>query len=749
MTRKAFALAACLALLPVRLRAQTSPFVDEKTERLLSNELSGDLAFETMRITTRWHKLSGSPDFFAVAREVMVRAKGAGLSDVAWIDQKMDDPAWACRRAEAWLLEGGGDAARETKLGSYAEVATSIADFSRSADVTAELVDVGAGDRAADYAGRDVRGKVVLAFGNPSAVMEQAVWKRGAAGILAWSSTRLNALADAPDQIAWQRVPEKDGPNGEKTTFAFVLSARAGKALSDRLRGTGTRRIFLDEPGGAPPGLRVRIVVDAAFEPPQTAMVEARIPGREPDLPEIVLTSHLQESKFSANDDQSGIASTLEIGRTLARLIAEGRLPQPRRGIRFWWCDEIYSEYRYFADHPGEEKKILANLNQDMVGARQSLGGRVQHMSRTPWSRPSYLSDVQESVLEMVVAGNNAYLPAWQAGSIPPGVGFSKPIFSHLGSREPYGARAVPYFDSTDHLVFNDSWVAVPGTSLTNWPDEYIHSSADDLWQIDATQIKRNAFVVAATAWWLANAGGEEAALAAGHVAARGAGRIARALATAQERVAAHRPARAEDFRAAADLLAVALETEKAAVESTRELDPESSPGTGQAIQAGLSLLDQTARGAKSSLASAWAAAAGEREPQATPGAAEERLKSRIPKKGASTLDAWMELEHRVRGLRAQRERDRRAAAEKDAGRSPERGARKVPAAPAAETPKLSPLMESAVMNWVDGRTDAATIARRVCAEAMAAGAWYYGVTTPELVEKFLEEQARDGLIVW
>ena len=135
-----------------------------------------------------------------------------------------------------------------------------------------------------------------------------------------------------------------------------------------------------------------------------------------------MLTSHLQEEKFSANDNQSGVASMLEIGRALTRLIADGKLPKPRRGIRFWWCDEIYSEYRYFADHPGEEKKILVNLNQDMVGAKQSVGFRTQFMARTPWSRPSYLSDVQESVLDTVVTGNNAYLAAWQADSIPPGV---------------------------------------------------------------------------------------------------------------------------------------------------------------------------------------------------------------------------------------------------------------------------------------------------------------------------------------
>src|SRR5512143_1201336 len=243
--------------------AQTSPFVDEKRERLLVNELSGDRAFETLRITTQWHKPSSSEGFFAVARYVMERAKEAGLEDVKWIDQVARSTPWTCRSAEAWLVEGDGADVKETKLGSFAEVATSIADYSRPANVTADLVDVGAGDAASDYRDKDVRGKIVLAYGNPAIVTEQAVWKRGAAGLLAWSSTRLDALADRPDQVAWQRVPEKDGPNGEKTTFAFVLSARDGKALSDRFRGEAARRIFAEGAGVSATKLRVRALVDS------------------------------------------------------------------------------------------------------------------------------------------------------------------------------------------------------------------------------------------------------------------------------------------------------------------------------------------------------------------------------------------------------------------------------------------------------------------------------------------------------
>lgn len=57
--------------------------------------------------------------------------------------------------------------------------------------------------------------------------------------------------------------------------------------------------------------------------------------------------------------------------------------------------------------------------------------------------------------------------------------------------------------------------------------------------------------------------------------------------------------------------------------------------------------------------------------------------------------------------------------------------------------------MQFAAMNWIDGKRDAAEVARRVGAEAMSAGSWYYGDVAPEIVERFLDSQAKDGLIVW
>ena len=56
-----------------------------------------------------------------------------------------------------------------------------------------------------------------------------------------------------------------------------------------------------------------------------------------------MVSAHLYEGyiKQGANDDNSGCALTLEMGRAYIRLVAEGKLPKPKRTIHFLWVPEI------------------------------------------------------------------------------------------------------------------------------------------------------------------------------------------------------------------------------------------------------------------------------------------------------------------------------------------------------------------------------------------------------------------------
>src|SRR5215510_9337037 len=129
------ALVAVLAFSTWPAAAQTSPFLPDRLQRDLVNEISGDRAYEYVRHLTHFHRTEGSRDFFAAVEYIRGAAEAAGLEDVKLVRQGWDGHGWSCRSGEAWLLEP-----EPRKLADYGEVAVSIADHSRTTHTTAELV---------------------------------------------------------------------------------------------------------------------------------------------------------------------------------------------------------------------------------------------------------------------------------------------------------------------------------------------------------------------------------------------------------------------------------------------------------------------------------------------------------------------------------------------------------------------------------------------------------------------------------
>ena len=671
--------------------AQTSPFLPDPLYRELANEISGDRAYEHDRVLTRYHRTGGSRDFFAAAEYIRAAAVDAGLEDVKLVRQKWDERGWSCRFGEVWLV-----APEEVKLAAYGEVAMSIADHSRTTHVAAEVVDVGAGASDADYEGRDVKGKVVLASGPVTTVHREAVWKRGALGVISSMTQRPEAF-DAPDQVAWGRLPyDARGVDGVKdgapSTFAAMISPRRGRWLQRQMQSAGGP-------------FRVKVDIESEYPAKaEQAMVEAWIRGSEVHDQQIVLTAHIQETT-SANDDGSGCVNMLEIGRALSRLIKEGRIPRPRRDIRFWWVNELSSQPRYFRENPQEPAKMLLNLNQDMVGARQSWGGRVQYASRLPWSLPHALDDVVESVLTMVRDGNTAYLTT-RGTKLP--VPYTREIVAVKGSREPFHAAMVPYYDSTDHHAFTPAHVGVPGTSLTNWPDELIHATSDDLESVDPTQLERNAVVVAAVALYFAGVGDDGTSALAAYVASRAASRVAADLATAVAHVAESPPAgREAAYAAARNLVSQSYRKEAGALASVRRVSP---AGRAAAyVGDALARLEAARPRDLEAIASAYRAITGRGPAEATLSAEEQALAGRVYAPVAD-LGAWQDAMEKIKAVDA-----------------------------------LHSMMRFEVYNFADGKRTGLEVYQSVAAEALSAGAWYYGEVKPADVREALERAVQAG----
>ena len=715
------ATAILIALSTVPAAGQSSPFLPDPVYRVLANEISGDISYEHVRWFTHWHRpTAGSEGFEATAKYIEQKAKEYGLEDVRRIHVKSDGAAWKVNSAELRVVSPF-----ERRLAFSPEVMLSVADGSRSADIkSAELVDVGPGTEK-DYAGKDVAGKVVVTTGSAGAAMNEAVWKRGALGVVAISTAR---ATDYPDQLAWMRIPEQNPDGSKKGTFAFVLSPREGQRLRGELATSKTP-------------LSVSVKIDAGFaEAPFQSFVEAVIRGTEIHDQDIVLTGHIQEERFSANDDGSGLANVLEIGRALKKAIDEGRLPRPRRDIRFWWCDEIGGEEQYFVMFPEERRQILANINQDMVGALQSAGSRVQFVSREPWSRASFLGDVVESVILALVNGNTGFLSPGQVpaagfpaeGMPEPGLSYTRPILAPLGTRERYDARMIPFHNNTDSQVFNMGVIGIPAVTFTNWPDDFIHSTGDDLWQVDATQMERNAVAIAGMTWFIATAGDVQAPMLATHVYGRALERLSRDARLAMEMIEAALPAGA-DVNAApvrtalgeaqvrgGRLVREAARRERRALESLRAFVTPTGPAAGvlKALLAQLPTAEDAGKRLMTYYTDLVRAHGGPKAiaPTLAVGV------SNGSNGGAATTTLVPVMTDSVKTFLEQRGKVTRP-------------------------PTLHPLMQYEALNYADGTRSVMDIFEAVAAQADSAGAWYYGTVQQADIEKLFESAAKVNLV--
>ncbi|MFC1556742.1 M28 family peptidase [candidate division KSB1 bacterium] len=676
------------------LRAQESPFLTENLATYLNNELSGDRGFEYIRWMSHYHRPSGSIGYDAVAKLIHDWSLEFEFDNVQTVKQDYEGGTnWDAISGELWLVEP-----QEIKLGSYAEIAVSVPNNCPSAHETVELVYVGSGLSDRDFADKNVRGKAVLTSSSPGALMETAVWQRGAAGVISFYNSRPNALHDLPDQVAYSRISVASA-DGRPSRWAFMISPR---------KGTMIQSILEDAEADNRP-VRIKVDIDTEFNEPVTqSYVWAEIPGSEVHNQDIVLTSHIQEEKSSSNDDASGCASMLEIGRTINRLIDEGRIPRPRRDIILWWANEISSEYQYFRDHPQERNNMLININQDMVGAKQSMGSRVQHIIRTPYSIPSYLNDVIESITEYVVLTNTAFLSAGQAGTPQP---FSKPILSHLGTRERYNAMMVPYFDSSDHMVFCEGIVGVPGVGLINWPDFYIHSTADDLDNIDQTQLKRNAFIVAATSLFIANAGDDDVPMIASEVFSRGLMRIAKDAGVAFYHVKDNKSGSSvQSYKEARNLIQQAVLRESKAVESVLVFADRGGKNE-EYVRKQIEKIHDKENEFVGDLDELYQVVYGERAPRIELTAEERTMASKVPA-NIESVDEYFEKRGRVRSGGT-----------------------------------LHGLMAWECYNFVNGRNSYLDIFNAVHAEAMSAGAFYYGTVSTQGVNELLDSAVEAGIL--
>jgi aminopeptidase YwaD len=156
--------------------AQKPPLLPEAQVAALANELSGETAKRNLGVIATYHRQRGSSGFHAAAELVADRLRSYGLTDATILQFPADGkifygtqrsrPPWDAESAELMEIQrseppekvpcsdapGAGTCLKtvEHSLASYEAMPIVLAEDSESADVTADLVDVGDGTKESD-----------------------------------------------------------------------------------------------------------------------------------------------------------------------------------------------------------------------------------------------------------------------------------------------------------------------------------------------------------------------------------------------------------------------------------------------------------------------------------------------------------------------------------------------------------------------------------------------------------------------
>jgi hypothetical protein len=175
-------------------------------------------------------------------------------------------------------------------------------------------------------------------------------------------------------------------------------------------------------------------------------------------------------------------------------------------------------------------EKTLANINMDMVGEWLTLNKAYMRLMRTTYGQPHFINDVMENYYRYVGEANNERIQNRSGFYKVP-----RRIVAPTGADEPFYYSIETHYGASDHMVFNDWGVQVPGVMMIVWPDQWYHTSGDRIDKVDPTQMKRIAVIGAAAAYTVASADDDMAIRLAGEIASNGTRRMGHQLVIAQE----------------------------------------------------------------------------------------------------------------------------------------------------------------------------------------------------------------------
>lgn len=216
--------------------------------------------------------------------------------------------------------------------------------------VSGELVDVGAGSEA-DYAGRDVRGKIVLSDGLATPGKALAAQRAGAAAQLHINDEQIHEMCVSP--VWGTPIPETAG----------LLPAMPAVGIN-RADGDALRQLLRQ---GA---VQVHLVTETFLDWRKLPTLIAELPGTAEEN-FVLFSGHVDSWHYGAMDNGTANATQLDVARVLAAHRAD-----LRRGVRVaFWSGHSHGRYAgsaWYADTYWADlhERCVCHVNIDSVGAK-------------------------------------------------------------------------------------------------------------------------------------------------------------------------------------------------------------------------------------------------------------------------------------------------------------------------------------------------------------------------------------------
>lgn len=489
-----------LLLLPAAAAAQAAPRpTTPSLTRALSEvraEFSGERALATTAFVEQFWRLPGNTGFNASLARV------AAILDSAGFVSEERSPAGARLTYRMERRSMGGRPTWEPVDGSLTIVGQSepilryatnrhmLGMYSAATPpggVEGELVDVGRGT-VADFSRESVAGKIVLGEASLRSLWTEAVKKRRALGVLAYSMPAYTRPEVNRTSIQFTGIPWDSTLPGWGMPLSFSARESLRAALA---RGP----------------VRVRAELSTRIYQAEEQSLVAEVRGSSAAEERFVFSAHVQEP--GANDNASGVGALAEMARSLAVLVREGK-QNPGRTITFLWGDETSSTNRFLKEDSVRTSGVRWGMSLDMVGEEVRRTGGAFLIEKMPdpsavWTRGedrhTEWGGSPLTVAQLTPHYFNDFV-------------LNRCLDQAQGSE--WVVRTNPYEGGSDHVPFIRA--GKPGLLLWHFTDQFYHTDGDRIGNVSAAELKNVGVCALTAALALTSADGEMARFVAGEV---------------------------------------------------------------------------------------------------------------------------------------------------------------------------------------------------------------------------------------